>query len=1758
VEDLKNLRRGHTGRNRTVCCALRRKRLLLTSAVAAMACGQFAHAATTVTWNNTGTSYNNASDWNVGAPGTGSIALFNSAEVTDPNISTSLTNGTLDFAVGASGYDITATGGAILTLTGSNPIVAANTSGTNTLDTSTTVMLGNVGSSGIGQAAGGTLALNGVLAGGSSVTSVTFTGPGTFDIDGTNTYGNSATTTTLASGTFYLGNTAAFSSSTVAAGMVTISPSVDLTGANKLLNNFSFTSTTTFTGSSFGVEIGGTVTDNGSRVVTNNLSGGNSLTLSGGVVLPNNQQITFNGSGNTVIDSAITNGTATTTGALLTYNGTGTLTLSGTNTFSGGMTLSGGTVDLASTTALGAGTLNITGAADLDNTSGAPETLTNSNPITLNANFSFSSPAGTSNNSLNLGNGPVAMPSSRTITLNGSGNLTLGGLLTMSGGLTLSTTDGSSNAGTFGTLYLAGGVNLGGVDTAVKTEIFNGNGTVDITGPITDGTFPGSLTYSGTGLLNLSSPSNSYTGLTTISTGTLQLGVANGIPSGNNLTLAAAGTFDLAGNAQTIGLLSNAGSVFNSSSTAAALTIGPGSAGAGSFSGPMSVTWNQGATTTSFTGATGFINTGNLTLNANGAGAISITSANNAGLITNSGTGAGVATITTAGSNVTAITQASSTSNFTVSTLNAGGTGITQTLTSTGAASFTVGNVTGTGSIILDNNAGGTFTVSAANNAGVITNSGSGTNLLNVGTLASTLTGVVENSAGSTLVLTTTNAGFTGGITIKNGTVEGLNGNAFGPAGDTVTLGDVSGSNSATLAFGVGASGWNAPIVLGGTSGLLTISLAGSGTFNGGVTGSNSFTVVNNDNTTNGFTFTAPTNNAGGITVGGSGTGTAGAIFSSIGSNVTSITDNQNATPLTIGAGSITVNSGGTTFTTNSTGSLMTVSGAVGGTGDATFTSNNAGNLNVSAAITTTGNLFTNANGAGTIAITSANNTGPITNAGSGSGTVTISSIGSNVTTVTENSAASNLVFGGGANGNQSLLVLQGSVIGGGSSLTFGAGPITLGTASSSDNAALITTSSKVYANPISIASGDSGVIQLEGNSGNPTYSGGITFGASASTLTLAYSGTAIATISTGSVTGTGNLVVSSAGGTSYVTISAPSINMVGSITNNGTGTGSTIFSGPIGSNVTAVTESGTSPLTLGGSNSFSGGVLVSAGQLNVNNAYALSSGPLVIDGGSLGITSASVTEAPVIAQTWNSDFVFNPSATSTTLNMGSGAVNLGTTTFGTPAVAGARTVTFNDAGTLLLGGIVSNGSGAASGVTTLIKAGNGTLEFTNTGNTFSNLTVNSGVAAAVVAPTVTTSSYTNIISGGTPLGQGAITLDGGGIAFYGYALNAGNTATFVSLNNAISLAGNGSVILDNNPKRYGVLSGQITGAGQLTLTVNNAGGNAGVVLNNASNSYTGGTNLDNPQGFTGSNVYNSVFYATATGALGSGSLGAGGVVTFVNNSNVVSQSGSELVLAASQAIGGLSSSTASSNGLGLDEITGYSAVAANQVTLTISSAAGSPGDGASYSGTIGGVSIFGGPVLTQNGGTGYGTAAEGNNLALVKSGSGTQVLSGNNTFSGPTTISGGTLTIDATTNASAALTGTSTISIAGGATLKLLNSAATGNTNMLNDNAVLYLSDAVGNPTVELDLGAVTNAETVFGLLLDGVAQPVGDYSSLGVPAGSTVPASDFTGSGELFVSTAAPEPGSLGLFAIGVGGLTLMRRRRNTALAARAEGGK
>lgn len=334
--------------------------------------------------------------------------------------------------------------------------------------------------------------------------------------------------------------------------------------------------------------LGGLMTNtngtNTSGLTVNNGTGTTATTalnLPGGIALGNNtgnNGVNLSGSANINVSGPISTGTGTGTLRTFSYNGTGVLTLSGNNTYAGNTSLNSGTVNINSPTALGTTTSAIGLSSAIDNTSGSPITLTANQPISLNAaNLVFSTAAGTTANSLNLGTGAVNLPTNRIVTLNGTGALTFGGLMTNTNGIyssNIMVNNGTATAATTA-LNFTGGIELGN-STANNGTSFSGSANVNVGGTISNG--PGTVTggtnrtfgYGGTGVLTVTG-NNTYSGATSISTGVMNIQHSNALGTTAGGTTVNSGALQLQGDitvgAEALSLngsgISNTGSLRN-------------------------------------------------------------------------------------------------------------------------------------------------------------------------------------------------------------------------------------------------------------------------------------------------------------------------------------------------------------------------------------------------------------------------------------------------------------------------------------------------------------------------------------------------------------------------------------------------------------------------------------------------------------------------------------------------------------------------------------------------------------------------------------------------------------------------------------------------------------------------------------------------------------------------------------------------------------------------------------------------------------------------------------------------------------------------------------------------------------------------------------------------------------------------------------------------------------------------------------------
>lgn len=482
------------------------------------------------------------------------------------------------------------------------------------------IQLGTDGALSVNNA--GTQTYSGVISG--SGGSLTLRGLGTLVLSGNNTYSG---TTTIDGGTLRLGASNRISDSsavvmgsgvtfdlnenseTIAsfagAGIVLLSSDVANPGALTMGGD---NSSTLFSGSLSGF---GSVTKNGvgTFTLTGSSASNVALTVNNGTLQIGNGGSTGSVSGNITNNAVVTfnrTGSLSYSGTIsgagdLNKDGTGTLTLNAANAGTGNTTVKGGTLQY--------------GIANAIHSSSAVEVQTGA---TLNLNGHTSTVGSlTGNGTVNLGTASLTMGGSGATTIfNGSMSSTGGSVLTKTGAGIFSLSGSLTNLGsislTGGTITLAGSERISNTTALAMSSgtTFNVNGQTETLGTLTGagsialgsggslivtqgaaGTYSGvisgttgTFTKAGDQTLTLSG-SNTYTGSTIVSAGTLRLGASHRISNSSALVMSG-GSLDLDGFSETVASLEGSGVVFLSSN--------PLSPGALTFGGTASTAYSGG------------------------------------------------------------------------------------------------------------------------------------------------------------------------------------------------------------------------------------------------------------------------------------------------------------------------------------------------------------------------------------------------------------------------------------------------------------------------------------------------------------------------------------------------------------------------------------------------------------------------------------------------------------------------------------------------------------------------------------------------------------------------------------------------------------------------------------------------------------------------------------------------------------------------------------------------------------------------------------------------------------------------------------------------------------------------------------------------------------------------------------------------------------------------------------------------------------
>ena len=605
-------------------------------------------------------------------------------------------------------------------------------------------------------------------------------------------------------------------------------------------------------------------------------SGAGALTISAGVKLGAAQTWANNSSSLLTVSGAVNNN-----GNLLTINGSGTggVSIGGVISGAGGLTVSGGKLTITGNANTFTGAVTVDGSTAVLESNHATPNGTATGGIfgvaagTLGANIK----------QITLMNGGTFRPKQTwnfnvvTGSLPGNGYQLVfgagGGYIDTPTGVTLSLDDGSAagttastaeyiaNSGTTsitkigaGTLVLSkqnvftatvnvneGLVRQTGADTfGVATNQINvGSGiitsgvAIDVNGQTNTRTYP--MTIFGTGISGAGVLTNSATGNGSFA-GPITLGSAVTIGTTNTGTLtlsgAITGPYVLTNAGTGSGTVSLTGVIgatvagITQNSTTSALTIN--GSGANAFVGPVTVkagTLNIGGAATALGNSGNVVTIGDTTGSAS-AMLNAINTFTYPQPITVAAGSSGTATISTSAGTGT----------------YSGAVTVNKPLiiTISGSANGTVltGGITGTGNLTITNavasgTAGGPITLSggAVNPIGSITHDGAGVGLgtisSNIGTNVTTVT---QNSATSALILSGTNT-YTGQTTVSAGTLVFLN-TASMPGYGTLSQTAITVAPGATLGLGVGAAAGQ--FVAGDViSGTLPVTFANSSSFLG-------------------------------------------------------------------------------------------------------------------------------------------------------------------------------------------------------------------------------------------------------------------------------------------------------------------------------------------------------------------------------------------------------------------------------------------------------------------------------------------------------------------------------------------------------------------------------------------------------------------------------------------------------------------------------------------------------------------------------------------------------------------------------------------------------------------------------------------------------------------------------------------------------------------------------------------------------------
>ena len=554
-----------------------------------------------------------------GAAGSASVQWNASNQVADLAAITLNTDGVLNLQGNSDTISsISATGGSI---TGAGTLgLGGNLTFSGTSGAQTTISAGlalnaartfNIGSNGT---SAGDVSISGIVSNGSAVSSLTKTGVGTLTLSGANTFSGGLSNN---AGTVLLG-----SSSALGTAAATLGDTVGSASASFLFN----TSSGLTVANAIAVRANtGTMTLGGT-----NTSGINAF--SGAITLSNALTVTADAGGEVDFNGAISGAFA------VTKIGAGTIKLNTANPYSGGTVVNSGTLSLGTNNALGNGTVTVnSGTLDFAaNNSATVSALTLVDGTLAGSGTSTLTTAGNigvQNGSISVilaGAGSLVKTTAGTVSLSSSSGFS--GTTSVNDGTlaigkinALPTTTDLTVAGP-GTLNLQGfATQIGSLSGAGNVRLGTGNLTV---GNSTSTSFSGvisglgGLIKTGSGVLTLTG-ANTFTGSTTISQGTVQLGQSSALNPLTALTLTlTSSTYDANNFTSTVGSIAGAGNILDGIATFSFGGDNSSTSFSGVISGSGTIT-KEGSGTTTLSGVS--THSGNLNLNngrliLNGAG----------------------------------------------------------------------------------------------------------------------------------------------------------------------------------------------------------------------------------------------------------------------------------------------------------------------------------------------------------------------------------------------------------------------------------------------------------------------------------------------------------------------------------------------------------------------------------------------------------------------------------------------------------------------------------------------------------------------------------------------------------------------------------------------------------------------------------------------------------------------------------------------------------------------------------------------------------------------------------------------------------------------------------------------------------------------------------------------------------------------------------------------------------------------------------